>query len=87
MGAHAAHKLPRIVDNVRNVLGIELLCAAQGIDLRAPHRPGPALDGGARALRARVPKLGHRPRRPSRHRPQCARCSTTARSSARRGAT
>jgi histidine ammonia-lyase len=57
MGVHAADKLGRIVDNVRNVLAIELLCAAQGIDLRAPHRPGPALDGAHQTLRARVPTL------------------------------
>ncbi|HEY2748767.1 MAG TPA: histidine ammonia-lyase [Polyangia bacterium] len=57
MGVHAADKLARIVDNVRNVLAIELLCAAQGVDLRAPHRPGPALDAAHAALRARVPTL------------------------------
>jgi histidine ammonia-lyase len=57
MGVHAADKLARIVDNVRNVLAIELLCAAQGVDLRAPHRPGPALDEAHRALRTRVAKL------------------------------
>jgi histidine ammonia-lyase len=57
MGVHAADKLARIVDNVRNVLAIELLCAAQGVDLRAPHRPGPALDEAHRTLRARVPHL------------------------------
>ena len=57
MGVHAADKLGRIVDNVRNVLAIELLCAAQGVDLRAPHRPGPALDEAHRTLRARVPAL------------------------------
>jgi histidine ammonia-lyase len=58
MGVHAADKLSRIVDNVRHVLAVELLCAAQGIDLRAPHRPGPALDEAHRTLRARVPHLG-----------------------------
>ena len=57
MGVHAADKLARIVDNVRNVLAIELLCAAQGVDLRAPHRPGPALDAAHTALRARVATL------------------------------
>ena len=57
MGVHAADKLARIVDNVRNVLAIELLCAAQGVDLRAPHRPGPALDAAHAALRTRVPTL------------------------------
>jgi histidine ammonia-lyase len=58
MGVHAADKLARIVDNVRNVLAIELLCAAQGIDLRAPHRPGPALQAVHALVRARVPHLG-----------------------------
>ena len=57
MGVHAADKLARIVDNVRNVLAIELLCAAQGVDLRAPHRPGPALDDAHRTLRQAVPHL------------------------------
>jgi histidine ammonia-lyase len=57
MGVHAADKLARIVDNVRNVLAIELLCAAQGVDLREPHRPGPALDDAHRTLRERVPRL------------------------------
>ncbi len=57
MGVHAADKLARIVDNVRNVLAIELLCAAQGVDLRAPHRPGAALDDAHRTARARVPHL------------------------------
>ncbi|HXU72152.1 MAG TPA: histidine ammonia-lyase [Polyangia bacterium] len=58
MGVHAADKLARIVDNVRNVLAIELLCAAQGVDLRAPHRPGPALDATHAAVRTRVAPLG-----------------------------
>lgn len=57
MGVHAADKLARIVDNVRNVLAIELLCAAQGIDLRAPYRPGPALAAVHRLLRQEVPHL------------------------------
>ena len=34
MGTIAARKARRIVENTRNVLAIELLCAAQGIDLR-----------------------------------------------------
>jgi len=40
MAMGAAWKLRRVVDNVRNVLAIELMCAAQGIDLRAPLTPG-----------------------------------------------
>jgi histidine ammonia-lyase len=57
MGVHAADKLRRIVDNVRTVLAIELCCAAQGIDLRAPLMPGPALSAVHGAIRAVVPKL------------------------------
>jgi histidine ammonia-lyase len=38
MAMGAASKLRRVVDNVRQVLAIELLCAAQGIDDRAPLR-------------------------------------------------
>ena len=33
MGVHAAHKLAAIVRNVRDILAIEALCAAQGLDL------------------------------------------------------
>ncbi|MSP17384.1 MAG: histidine ammonia-lyase [Myxococcales bacterium] len=58
MGAHGAVKLARIHDHVRTVLAIELLCAAQGIDLRAPHRPGPGLAAAHALVRERVPTLG-----------------------------
>src|SRR5262245_24191560 len=40
MAMGAAWKLRRVLDNVRNVLAIELMCAAQGVDYRAPLRPG-----------------------------------------------
>jgi len=33
MGVHAAHKLAAVVRNTRDVLAIEALCAAQGLDL------------------------------------------------------
>ncbi len=58
MGVHAADKLGRIVDNVRNVLAIELLCAAQGIDLRRPVRPSPALAAAHDLVRTVVAPLG-----------------------------
>ena len=57
MGVHAADKLARIVDNVRNVLAIEFLCAAQGVDLRSPFRPNPALSAAHQAIRDKVPHL------------------------------
>jgi histidine ammonia-lyase len=40
MAMGAAWKLRRVIRNVQHVLGIELLCAAQGIDYRAPLKPG-----------------------------------------------
>jgi histidine ammonia-lyase len=57
MGVHSADKLSRIVDNVRNVLSIELVCAAQGVDLRKPFRPGPALEAALGVLRGKVAPL------------------------------
>ncbi len=40
MAMAAAWKLRRIVRNVQHVLAIELMCAAQGVDYRAPLVPG-----------------------------------------------
>jgi histidine ammonia-lyase len=57
MGVHAADKLARIVDNVRNVLAIELCCAAQGLHLRMPLRPGPALQAVYSTIREVIPPL------------------------------
>ena len=44
MGANAATKLRRVVQNVQRVLGIELLTAAQALELRRPHKSSPALE-------------------------------------------
>lgn len=41
MGVHAAHKLAAVVRNVRDVLAIEALCAAQGLDLLRMRSSGP----------------------------------------------
>ncbi len=57
MGATGALHLWEVLDRAETVLAIEALCAAQGLDFRAPMRPG---DGLARAhgrLRNRVPHL------------------------------
>jgi histidine ammonia-lyase len=40
MGTIGARKARQIADNVANVLAIEVLAACQGIDFRAPLRPG-----------------------------------------------
>jgi histidine ammonia-lyase len=45
------------VRNVRYVLAIELLCAAQGIDYRSPLKPGRGVARGHAAVRRLVPPL------------------------------
>ncbi|HET9425416.1 MAG TPA: histidine ammonia-lyase [Gemmatimonadaceae bacterium] len=57
MAMAAAYKLRRIVRNVRRVLAIELMCAAQGIDFRAPLRPGRGVARAHGAVRRRVKTL------------------------------
>ena len=57
MGATAALKLTQIHDQVRNVLAIELLCAAQGIDLRRPLTTTRPLEAVHAAIRRVVPAM------------------------------
>ncbi len=54
MGAHAALKFAQVQDQVRTVLAIELMAAAQGIDLRAPHKPGKKLRAAHALIREHV---------------------------------
>jgi histidine ammonia-lyase len=54
---HAALKARQVVENVRTCLAIELLVAAQAIDLRAPLRPADAVAEAHRRIRAVVPRL------------------------------
>ena len=44
MGANAATKLKKVVDNLQRVLAIELLCAAQALDFRRPARSSSLLE-------------------------------------------
>jgi histidine ammonia-lyase len=57
MGTIAARKLMRVVEHTRTVLAIELLCAAQALDLRGNLPPGAGVAAAHRALRAQVPHL------------------------------
>jgi histidine ammonia-lyase len=57
MGATAALHLREVVDRAEHVIAIEALCAAQGLDLRAPLRPGPGLRRAHERIRERVPHL------------------------------
>jgi histidine ammonia-lyase len=57
MAMGAAWKLRRVARNVRYVLAIELMCAAQGIDYRAPLRPGRGVARAHAKVRQVVPSL------------------------------
>jgi histidine ammonia-lyase len=58
MAMGAAWKLGRVVRNVRNVLAIELMCAAQGVDYRAPLKPGKGVAKAHATVRSLVQPLG-----------------------------
>ena len=57
MGVTAARHAERIVANTAKVLGIELLCACQGLDLGEQLPPGAGVAAAYRAVRARVSGL------------------------------
>ena len=54
MATFAARKLGDIAENTAGILAIELLAAAQGVDLRAPHPTSPRLREVVALVRARV---------------------------------
>lgn len=58
MAAHAARRLTRMNDNLAVILGVEILCAAQGVEARAPLVTSPLLQKAIAALRKNVPPLG-----------------------------
>jgi histidine ammonia-lyase len=58
MAMGAAWKLRRVVENLANVLAIELLCAAQAVDYRAPLRPAKKVGEAHAIIRKLVKPLG-----------------------------
>jgi len=58
MAAHGARRLGRMTANLSVILGIEAICAAQGIEQRAPLVTSAPLQAALRCLRAAVPRLG-----------------------------
>jgi len=58
MGWSAARSLRRSLDGLTRVLGVELLVAARGLELRAPLVPAPATAAVLAGLRAHVPGPG-----------------------------
>lgn len=57
MGMTAALKLRRVVENVERVVAIELLAAAEGLEHRAPLRPGRGALRAYEAVRAHAARL------------------------------
>eukprot|EP00484_Ammonia_sp_Unknown_P019026 CAMPEP_0197030196 /NCGR_PEP_ID=MMETSP1384-20130603/9477_1 /TAXON_ID=29189 /ORGANISM="Ammonia sp." /LENGTH=575 /DNA_ID=CAMNT_0042459491 /DNA_START=38 /DNA_END=1765 /DNA_ORIENTATION=+ len=57
MGGFAARKALQILDNVETIIAIELMCAAQGIDLLRPLKSTLPLEELHKTVREQVPKL------------------------------
>ncbi|MEM1162445.1 MAG: histidine ammonia-lyase [Pseudomonadota bacterium] len=57
MSAHGALRLRRMVRNLEVILGVEALCAAQGIEFRAPLETSAALQSVLGVIRAKVPAV------------------------------
>ena len=59
MATHGARRVLTLTANLRRIVGIELLAAAQGVDLRAPLSTSPRLAIAHAALRESVPFAEH----------------------------
>jgi histidine ammonia-lyase len=57
MAMSAAWKLRRVVRNVQHVIGIELMCAAQGVEYRRPLRSARAVEAALAVIRGLVSPL------------------------------
>ena len=55
MGSNSATKLVRVLDNVEEVLGIELLNAVQALEFRRPAKTSPVLEGIINDYRSQMP--------------------------------
>ncbi len=58
MAAHGARRLMRMNANLSHIVGIEILCAAQGIEFRAPLKTSKPLQKALKSVRAEIPALG-----------------------------
>lgn len=58
MAAHGARRLGRMVENLNVILGVEAICAAQGVEFRAPLPSSTPLQAVIARLRAEVATLG-----------------------------
>ena len=57
MGMTGALKLRQIVENAERVVGIELMCAAQGLEFRSPLQASREVERAHAVVRAVVPRL------------------------------
>jgi histidine ammonia-lyase len=58
MAAHGAVRLGRLIANLNVILGVEAICAAQGVDFRAPLATSSPLQAVVARLRQEVATLG-----------------------------
>lgn len=58
MAAHGARRLIRMAGNLNHILGVELLCSAQGIEFRAPLKTSQPLQAVITRLRQDVATMG-----------------------------
>ena len=59
MATFAARRLSDMAENTAGIVAIELLAAAQGIDLRRPLLTSPALQRAHALVREKVPHFDH----------------------------
>jgi len=57
MAAHGARRLAKMNVNLNTIIGVELMCAAQGIEFRSPLKTSPKLQMAMDIIRAEVPSL------------------------------
>lgn len=57
MGANAATKLHKVMNNLEHILAIELMNAAQGVDFRRPLKTSPVLETLLEEYRKEVPSV------------------------------
>ena len=57
MAAHGARRLRKMVKNLNVILGVEAMCAAQGLDFRAPLKTSAPLQRALAAFRVEVAAL------------------------------
>ena len=58
MAAHGALRLAKMNANLSVILGVEMLCAAQGVEARAPLKTSSRLQNLLDMLRGEIPSLG-----------------------------